>query len=188
MPCVRSTKIKERVELADRINDIGSEMSPCTNCEKRGRKCVAATMESRRCSECVRRGLKCDVDGPSAGDWAAIRREEDRLATELKETLSKQLRIMKQQELLRSRASDMLRRGLKTLDELDEAEDREQKEAEERAAAEHHATAAAVTSNRFSPSLVAYADGDPLAASFDWDAWLAACGNPEGAPSSSQGI
>ena len=44
--------------------------------------------------------------------------------------MAKILWLRKQQRLFRSRAKDMLRRGLKTMDELDEAEEKERKEAE----------------------------------------------------------
>ena len=46
------------------------------------------------------------------------------------EGLARVRRLETQQALLRSRAQDMLRRGLKTLDELDEAEENEQKKVE----------------------------------------------------------
>lgn len=47
--------------------------------------------------------------------------------------MAKILRLRKQQQLFRSCAKDMLRRSLKTIDELDEAEEREHKEAEAQA-------------------------------------------------------
>jgi hypothetical protein len=45
-------------------------------------------------------------------------------------------RLEKQQQFLKKKGADMLRRGLQTLDELDEVEarEREEKEAQERAA------------------------------------------------------
>jgi hypothetical protein len=136
MPPERSRKLRERIELARNIESHGIEMSPCSYCERNGRKCVVAE-NSSRCSECARRGHKCDVEGIPAGDWSSLEREEERLDTEeekaaaqMAEAAARLARLRKQRKFLKSRARDMLRRGLKTLDELDEAEEREQREKE----------------------------------------------------------
>jgi adenine-specific DNA glycosylase len=114
-------------------------MSPCSLCEKTNRTCLVSEGSSR-CSECVRRGQKYDVEGIPAGDWLSLEREEERLNAEeakatatMIKTLARLARLQKQKRLLRSRARDMLRRGLKTLDELDEAEEKERLEAEAQA-------------------------------------------------------
>jgi len=52
------------------------------------------------------------------------------LQEEEEEAMAKILRLRKQQRLFRSQAKDMLRQGLKTMDELDEAEEKERKEVE----------------------------------------------------------
>ena len=136
MPPARNKKFKERIELAQRIESRGVEMSPCSLCEKTNRTCLVSEGSSR-CSECVRRGQKCDVEGIPAGDWLSLEREEERLNTEeakatatMIETSARLARLQKQKKLLRSRARDMLRRGLKTLDELDAAEEAERLERE----------------------------------------------------------
>jgi hypothetical protein len=49
------------------------------------------------------------------------------------EAAARLARLRKQRKFLKSRARDMLRRGLKSLDELDKAEERERLEAEARA-------------------------------------------------------
>ncbi|APA10970.1 hypothetical protein sscle_07g057400 [Sclerotinia sclerotiorum 1980 UF-70] len=95
---VRSKKYKERVELTLIIESEG---------------------------ECARRGQRCDISGPSSRDMTSIIQEQERLDREREETLSKLLRLDKQQRFLRGRASEMIRRGLKTMDELDDAEEKE---------------------------------------------------------------
>lgn len=131
MPSPNHLKIKERTTLSDRILSSGIEMAPCANCKKKGRSCVVSK-ESKRCAECVRRGMRCDALGPSTDDWDSLQREEERLEREVaaaiqqaQEAFARQLRLMKQQKLLKTRASEMLRRGLKTLDQLDEVEEKE---------------------------------------------------------------
>lgn len=131
MPSPNHLKIKERITLSNRILSNGIKMTPCANCKKKGRSCVVSK-ESKRCAECVRRGVRCDVLGPSTDDWDSLQREEERLEREVaaaiqqaQEAFARQLRLMKQQKLLKSRASEMLRRGLKTLDQLDEVEEKE---------------------------------------------------------------
>ena len=104
-------------------------MPPCSRCEKKELKCIVSD-DSKRCNECVRTNARCDAGGPSAVEWEKLEREERRLQEEEEEAMAKILRLRKQQRLFRSRAKDMLRRGLKTMDELDEAEEKERKEAE----------------------------------------------------------
>jgi len=120
-------------------------MPACSRCEKRGKKCLVAPGYSR-CSECIRVGgrVKCDVHGPSDAEWKELERTEKKLADEwneaqneqrklfarLSEMSAKLVRIEKQREAFRSRAGEMLRRGLKSLAELDAAEEQERREKE----------------------------------------------------------
>jgi hypothetical protein len=129
-------KIKERLALADRITLFGIEMPSCSRCEKRALRCVVSD-DSSRCSECVRSGTRCDVQGPSAEDWTRVGAEEDRLNDEeakttaiLAEAAAKLARLQKQKKSLRLRAREMLRRGARTLDELDEIEKKDEVERE----------------------------------------------------------
>jgi hypothetical protein len=83
--------------------------------------------------------LKCDVSGPSAGEWSRLEREEKKLNEDwsstqseimslqqrLLEMQSKLMRLDKQREMFRSRAAEMFRRGLKSLEELDALEEEE---------------------------------------------------------------
>ena len=61
-----------------------------------------------------------------------IEKEEQRLQQEEEKAMAKILYLHKQQRSLKSRALEMLCRGLASLDELDAAEERERKEQEER--------------------------------------------------------
>ena len=124
-------------------------MSPCSLCSKHDRKCIVSD-DGSRCSECTRRGKKCDAKGPSLADWEALDREENRLrrereetstllmesvtktsallmesVTKVQEAAAKLQRLEKTQRLWKTRAKEMLRRGLKTMDELDAAEEAE---------------------------------------------------------------
>ena len=135
IPPIRSPKLKERQKLADEIQKLGIEMSPCSLCSKHDRKCIISD-DGSRCSECTRRGKKCDAKGPSLADWEALDREENRLrreeeetstllmesVTKVQEAAAKLQRLKKTQRLWKTRAREMLRRGLKTMDELDAAE------------------------------------------------------------------
>ena len=138
-------KKREQFALGNHIARVGIEMSPCSFCEKNGKKCVVLPTGTPRCSECVRLGKKCDVEGIPAGDWEAVEREEFRLDTAemlaedsfrkaqsaLNEAVNRLARLRQQKKFLRKRAGDMLRRGLKTMDELDAVEEKEAREKEE---------------------------------------------------------
>jgi hypothetical protein len=130
MPPTRTKKYKERLELALLIEAHGFIMPSCSFCERLSRNCIVSSEDSTRCNECVRRGGKCDVAGPSARDMASLLREQERLDQEDEATLNKLFRLRKQKKLLRDRASEMIRRGLQTLDELDAIEEKERLEKE----------------------------------------------------------
>jgi len=133
MPTDTARKLQERNDLVRRITKHGyelPEMDSCSNCVRRNVTCVSSPADSRKCAECVRRRLKCDCVGPEHPDWVKLEREEERLDREEEETLAKLLRLRKQKRLIRTRGKDMLRRGLKTLDELDAAEEAERVAAE----------------------------------------------------------
>ncbi|TVY12477.1 hypothetical protein LARI1_G009517 [Lachnellula arida] len=130
MPVVRSKKTQNRLKLFERVLHL---------------KCRVAT-DSARCAECIKAGgnTKCDVLGPSIADWNALERAESSIEEELREAQLEQqrmfdrlaaqqaklLRLNKQREMFRQRAAAMLRRGLKSLDELDAVEEAERLAAE----------------------------------------------------------
>ncbi|KFY79343.1 hypothetical protein V499_01663, partial [Pseudogymnoascus sp. VKM F-103] len=122
MPSDKHTKIKERQLLANRIERNGIPMPLCSNCIRSERSCVVAPRH-RRCSECTRRNSKCDAYGPSTAKWEKLQQE----------AYARRMRLRKQQKALKLRSAEMLRRGLKSLDELEEAEERDRYEAESHA-------------------------------------------------------
>lgn len=132
-------KLKERIVLSLRIAKSGIEMFPCSNCEGRLQKCyVSVDAKSKRCGNCVKRGLSCNVDSPSVSDWASLERAEEEVSQKLAQATSdlhaciaRQSRLMKQQEFFKSRAKEMLKRGLESLDELDAQEEKEKNEKDE---------------------------------------------------------
>lgn len=140
-----SRKSAERVALYRRILASGYEMSPCSRCVSLGLSCVVSA-ESRRCASCVQAGRACNVVPFSASALERLNVEEERLILLKEETLSRLLRLEQQQKLLRKRGAEMLRRGLESLDELEEIERREEEEkrSSEAAAAVVPSTAAFV--------------------------------------------
>jgi hypothetical protein len=141
MPADRSKRIKENKEsLSARIRAKGIIMPACTPCRRRHKTCVVSS-DSNKCSECVALGgrTQCDVFGPTPQEWATLERTEQGLADELREAeeaqqklmnhlfemQAKVLRIRKQREMFRARAAEMLRRGLRSLDDLEALEESE---------------------------------------------------------------
>lgn len=145
MSLSRHTKIKEHQLLADCIEKNGIPMPLCSNCLRSDRTCIVATGH-RRCSECTCRNSRCDAYAPSPAEWEKLRKEEERLEAEeeaavfqeceahlkAQEAYACRMRLRKQQKSLKTHGAEMLRRGLQSLDELDEAEERDHLEAEAR--------------------------------------------------------
>ena len=154
-------------------------MSPCTRCKERGLRCLTSPM-SKRCNECVRSNSRgCNVSAPSENEWLSLQKEEERLRSETRATrdtvataLARLNRLEQQQDLLKTRGAEMLRRGLKTLDELDAAEARERE-----------AAADPVPPSSASEVLV---NNDLISAlsPLFWQQWDVAGGNPPIAPDS----
>lgn len=147
-------------------------MPKCTRCEKKGFKCLVAPGYSR-CSECIRVGgrQKCDVHGPSEAEWKELEKVEKKLSLDWHEAQSEQqllfarlsemsaklARIEKQREMFRSRAAEMLRRGLKSIAELDAVEEAERVEAEQSSSTEPEPT-----DRHEDPSLLWDPESDPV--------------------------
>jgi hypothetical protein len=161
MPPQRTIKLRERMNLVNLIELKGLVMPSCSYCLRNHRKCIVAEESSSRCSECVRRGCSCDVEGPSAGDLESLLREQQRISQERKETLAKLLRLDRQEDYLRTKGSEMLRRGLKTLDELDEIENKEKEESKRKEREE--ADAATATANDLESDPFAFLQNVPWA-------------------------
>lgn len=117
--------------LASRIEKIGEEMAPCDSCRRHKRRCVAASPESARCAECVRtRKGNCNFTAklPTVNDWASLDRQRQKLRDEEEVVMAKILRLRKQQRFLDEREKEMVRRGVETLEELDQVEAAEKAE------------------------------------------------------------
>lgn len=121
-------QIRERSALSARIAKYGIEMLPCSFCERNSKKCIVSGDGSARCSECARSGKKCDVEGIPVDDWESLEREERRIEREREAALERLLRLDKQMKFFKARGREMLRRGLTSLDELDEMDDASERE------------------------------------------------------------
>jgi hypothetical protein len=189
MPPARSQKYIRRLATSALVKSSGFIMPSCSYCEKHSRECrVALTSSPKRCSECIRRGGKCDVEGPSISDMTFIVQEQERLeaaeeaaALQEQDAFNRRMLIRSKQKSLRVRAADMIRRGVRTLDELDVLEEkerveREQKEREEALVQPNAETESSFDFDSFDPSLLA-----------DQEAFLASLGTVGETPPVSQG-
>jgi len=142
MPPSRHERLKENQQnLLSRVLRRGFKMPSCSRCAKDPRRVCVVSSDSDRCAECIRAGgnTKCDVWGPSKSDWRKLeqteadlslaweeaQRDQQRLIEQLSAQQAKISRINKQREMFRTKAAEMLRRGLRSLDELEAAEEKE---------------------------------------------------------------
>ena len=136
-------KRKESKALASCIKRTSFEMFLCSRCEKRNLKCVVLDKEnSGHCSKYVLQGTPCDVKGIPVREQCSLKVKEERLEHEreaalllTKQSLARARCLKKQQKFLKSKGKDIVCRGLKTLDELEEVKERERQIETERAAA-----------------------------------------------------
>ncbi|KAF8864466.1 hypothetical protein BDZ45DRAFT_759022 [Acephala macrosclerotiorum] len=122
----RTQKIKERHSLAERTQKRGIEIPPCSRCQKQTLQCMVFS-RSTRCGACVKRGLKCDVAGPREEDWARLDQERSRLAAEEEAAFTQEeaafhrrMRIKSLSGVLEKKAGEMIRRGLQSVEELED--------------------------------------------------------------------
>jgi hypothetical protein len=158
MPPICSVKYNKRLELARLIEFVSDSMLCCSFCERNNCTCIVSKENSKRCSECVCCSTKCDVASPSKDDISSILREGERLQHKEEEAIAKILCLRKQQRLLKSKRKEMLCCGLKTMDELDNAEEKEKQIELEQAA-----TAAMLSSSPRLDALAPGAKNDPFA-------------------------
>jgi hypothetical protein len=131
----------------------------CSRYEKRNLKCVVFDKEnSSRCSECVLRKAKCDAKGIPVSKWQALELETDCLKQESKaamravcENIACLKHLKKQKKFLKSKGKDIVCYGLKTLDKLEEAEEKKRQIEAKRATA----VATARPSSAYVPALFA---------------------------------
>lgn len=179
----------ERSSLASRIDSLGAEMSPCSSRQSYGRTRVVMNEKSKKCGERVRRGQYCDVVSHSLGEQAQLQREQDRLKlerdaafAEAMDGLARVQRLEKQQELLKKRGAEMIRRGIQTVDELEEIEEQERREKEDAMWREQQVRATIASGSDISGDLVDLVDlnfdpSDPF-----WATWDFTSGTPRAFP------
>jgi len=149
---------------AELIDTLGVEMVHCSRCLDKTLSCIVDKSRSDKCSECLRAGQPCDVvdltlDGVRRliGDRSRVssnlelaKSREDRLFLAFSEAKAERARLERQKILLETRGAELIRRGLHSVEEMEE-EDRRNREA--RLAAER-AEAAVVGNDVFDPEAV----------------------------------
>ncbi|CAG8971105.1 hypothetical protein HYALB_00014081 [Hymenoscyphus albidus] len=127
-----SKKTHDRQVLLNDIVNLGFPAAmKCSYCQTHSRNCIMSTRHTR-CSECIRVGRsKCDGKPEFLDGYEALARQEEKLEEEEEEAMAKILRLRKQKKFLQRRRNDMMARGFKSLQELDEAEEKEREKEKE---------------------------------------------------------
>lgn len=116
-----SSSILKRRRLSEKLrNDDSSVIRFCKYCSDRSMKCCVEN-EFDRCVTCVRLDRKCDLT-ISEIEWKRVRKERAHFQSELSKTLIKAARLQRQQELIKSRWENMIRREFKDTEELEKNE------------------------------------------------------------------
>ncbi|KAF7863805.1 hypothetical protein EAF04_006770 [Stromatinia cepivora] len=131
MPIIKSTSVHTDTFLARRVERSGIEREPCELCLNSDRRCLVDSSESKRCAECIRNKKgRCNPGPEIMTSYESLDRQQERLRQEEEEAMAKILRLRKQQAFLRKREKEMIRRDVRTLEELDALEEKERLEKE----------------------------------------------------------
>ncbi|RFU29477.1 hypothetical protein B7463_g6875, partial [Scytalidium lignicola] len=130
----RSRKYQEALDLGDHITKYSTEMSPCSFCVRNSLTCLMVS-ESNRCNKYTCRKRKCKSEGIPITSWetldkeeAHLKAEEEKAAQAMAENAAHLAHLHKQKKFLRQHASEMIHRGLSSLDKLDTIEEKERQE------------------------------------------------------------
>ncbi|CCD34678.1 hypothetical protein ACHAPC_009407 [Botrytis cinerea] len=197
MPPTRTASVHDILNLVRRVERSGTERDSCDLCIKSNRRCIVDDSLSQRCAECIRHKKgRCRPGSEMPTNYESLERqqellrlEEEKAFAQSQEINARILRLRKQQEFLRKREKEMIRRDLRTLEELDLAEENERLEKEklEKERAEKE-TATAVTTSTPSGSSFGFFDPSlPLLSDAELEALLADVGTSGGMPVVSQG-
>ena len=142
----QSINRKERKErkcltLAKRITVTGFDMFLYTNCKRNNRVCVLSKhKDSSCCFKCVVYKSLYNGEGILVSDQSSLSCKETRLRSKEEnalyvafDALACVACLKKQQEQLRKKGKDMLRRSLRTLNELKKVKKREEEEQQRKA-------------------------------------------------------
>ena len=131
---------KYRRELCLKIERRGLKMVyKCAACRKSGSDCVVSS-DSKGCSSCVRKTIACDWRPFSEKDFEKVERERARLQEKasagralMRDAMAQIETAERLQRFLDKRESELVRRGLENVEELEKLE-KEEELAKERAA------------------------------------------------------
>jgi len=134
----RSKKTDERSALFAVIEHNGSDIMPCTYCFKNNLRCRIFGAASDKCSNCVKRGRPCDGNFVASSltrllsEQKRLEQSEEEAAKALQDAqreasiqLARLDRIRIQKRSLVTRSAELVRRGVQSLDELEEIERQE---------------------------------------------------------------
>ena len=147
MNCGKSTKFRRALCL--KIERRGCRMAyKCAACRKSKSDCVTST-DSKGCLRCVGKALTCDWRPFSEQDFEKIERERSRLRTAKLEARERRLaeeakiaRLERLEDFLEKREGELIRRGLESVDELEQLEKQEELAEQKRLELERAAVAA----------------------------------------------
>lgn len=136
--CKKSSREQRDLRLK-KILELGSEwFLPCERCSRLDRPCIRVD-DSSKCRGCVKaNNVPCvGMSNPSEKNWdrlldahEKIDKREDAVHEEIFRLQREVVRLKKQKKLLHRRARDFLKKDVKTVEELEELEEKERFEAE----------------------------------------------------------
>ena len=102
-------------------SELAMRMCRCCESSRTPEKCKLGE-DSNKCLECIRKAVNCNLAPFSPVRWARIQRQRAEKSQQLKESLSKVVRLQRELELLERKQSEMVEDEMQNISEI-EAED-----------------------------------------------------------------
>jgi len=115
---------QRRYNLVKTLASSGTlSMRVCRFCQSAGTpdRCKLGD-DSDRCLECVRKAVDCNLAPFSPARWARIQRQRAEKSSQVKDTISKLLRLQKELEVLEKKQTDMVEDEIQNISEMEEAD------------------------------------------------------------------
>ena len=113
----KSSSFLRRRQQLNSLNIDSLAMRFCKNCTQTSKQCRVAK-DCEKCVKCVRSGRSCDLAPLNTARWRRLEEQRRKLKAELKESLAKQQRLLRQIDYVKEKQRVMMNEELRNIEKL----------------------------------------------------------------------